>query len=80
MSYSRWSYSVWYCYADVGGGFTICGEKNFTDEELKDIDKCLSYFDGSDYTKEEIEELRGYMESHVNSKHWRDAIDKLVQE
>jgi len=44
MSYSRWSYSIWYTYADVSGGFTVCGEKNFSDEELTDIDACLNCF------------------------------------
>ena len=72
MSFSRWSNSVWYTYSDVYGGFTVCGEKNFTDKELENIDECLKFFDGSDYTPEEIDELRGYMEQYINS----DQTDK----
>jgi hypothetical protein len=48
------------------GGFTVCGEKNFSDEELKDIPKCLEFFAGRDFTPEQIEELRGYMQSYVD--------------
>lgn len=65
MSYSRWSQSIWYVYADVGGGLTVCGEKNFSDIELKDIDKCLSFFKDKDYSQEELSELRGYMEQFI---------------
>jgi hypothetical protein len=70
MSYSRWSNSVWYTYADVHGGFTVCGEKNFSDKELEDIDACLNFFRGGDdnYTEEEIEELRGYMLEYKASR------------
>jgi hypothetical protein len=68
VSYSRWSNSVWYTYSDVNGGFTVCGEKNFTDIELKDIPKCLSFFDGKGYSPEEISELRGYMEDYVEDE------------
>lgn len=68
MSYSRWSYSVWYTYADVGGGFTVCGEKNFTDEELKDIPTCLEFFKDREYSAAEIEELRSYMEAYTGTR------------
>jgi hypothetical protein len=61
MSYSRWSDSVWYTYADVHGGFTVCGERNFSDKELEDISACLKFFEGKGYTNEQIEELREYM-------------------
>ena len=63
MSYSRWSNSVWYTYADVGGGFTVCGERNFSNEELEDIEGCLDFFRKLDplYSEDEIEELREYM-------------------
>lgn len=66
MSYSRWSHSVWYTYADINGGFTVCGEKNFSDIELKDIPKCLEFFNGKGYAQEEIDELRSYMEEYTN--------------
>lgn len=68
MSFSRWSHSVWYTYSDVNGGFTVCGEKNFSDEELKDLDECLKYFNGKGYTDEELQELRGYMEMYVETE------------
>ena len=48
----------------MNGGFTIAGEKNFSDEELKDLDACLKRFEES-YTKEELLELRGYMETYL---------------
>jgi len=66
VSFSRWSNSVWYTYADVNGGFTICGEKNFSDDELKDIDACLAFFNDKNYTKTELEELRSYMEEYLD--------------
>ena len=69
MSYSRWSNSVWYTYADMAGGFTVCGEKNFSDEELKDIDKCIQFFrDKNEYTEEQLLELKGYMQRYVKKK------------
>jgi hypothetical protein len=64
MSYSRWSNSVWYTYADVNGGFTVCGERNFTDSELEDIEACLGHFKDR-YDAKQIEELRGYMTDYV---------------
>lgn len=68
MSYSRWSNSVWYTYADVAGGFTVCGEKNFTDEELRDIRKCLGFFKGRGYTESELKELERYMRQYLEDK------------
>jgi hypothetical protein len=77
VSYSRWSNSCWYTYADVNGGFTICDEINFSDEDLKDIDKCLEFFKDSDYTKEEIEELRGYMNDYINDRPFMELLEKM---
>lgn len=65
MAYSRWTTSVWYTYADANGGFTVVDEKNFSDEEMKNIDKCLEFFNGSKYSREQIEELREYMEYYA---------------
>lgn len=77
MSYSRWSNSVWYTYADVDGGFTICGERNFTDEDLKDIPKCIDFFrqrDGNTYTEDELQELEEYMRMYVKDRPKLEAM------
>lgn len=67
MSYSRWSHSVWYTYADVKGGFTVCDERNFSDEELKDIPACIQWFRDNRprYTEEQLSELEEYMCCYV---------------
>lgn len=67
MSYSRWSDSVWYTYADVNGGFTVCGHKTFSDQELKDLEKCIQFFrDFKVYTETELTELKGYMQEYLD--------------
>jgi hypothetical protein len=80
MSYSRWSTSVWYTYPS-DDGFTICGVKHFTNEELKDIDACIQWLkdhpesedalgnkENMTFTDEEYEELKGYIEKHKSSR------------
>jgi len=74
VSYSRWSNSVWYTYADVNGGFTVCGERNFSNEELKDIPKCLEHFK-KDYSAAELEELAGYVKRYL-SEYSDEAVAK----
>lgn len=77
MSYSRWGNSRWYTFWCVSDSkvrseqeFDVCGERTFTYEELiMDLKRCLDRFkmnDGigvaySPPTKEELEELKGYM-------------------
>ena len=66
LIYSRWSNSVWYTYPNNTGGFTVCGEKSFTSEEMLNIDKCIDYFRSykNNYTETQLEELKTYMEKH----------------
>ena len=80
MAYSRWSDSRWYTYwSSTSSGptkleksFCICDDPNvemhFTYADLrKDVDRCLVLVKGKHptATKEEIEELKGYMEAFM---------------
>lgn len=86
MSYSRWIDSVWYTYADVGGGFTISGEGNFTDEECKEWVGIKTKLEnkrferrpgeGDRYTEEELMELKGYVDEYLKD----EDVDTLPKE
>jgi len=69
MSFSRWSNSCWYTYADVAGGFTICGVLNLSDEEiLNSIDACIEKVKNvteNSYTQEEYQELKEYIQQYA---------------
>lgn len=77
MSYSRWSFSKWYTYHSVYSGeskesqvFTICGDINFTYKDLtKDLDRCLSLVKkrNPNYTEEDFQELKEYMQQFIKS-------------
>lgn len=82
MSYSRWPESVWYTYANVAGGFTVhfknpttneLESMNFSNEELRNIPECLRLME-SLFTKEQAEELAGYMAEYVAEENHRDVL------
>ena len=77
MAYARWGDSVFYVYADTGGGLTIHGS---LDQSLNlDNDVCLDYLispDGhwvneavsKEHTEEEVKELRGYIREYLEEE------------
>ena len=79
MSYSRWSHSDWYTYADVSGGFTVCGVMNNIPTErlrsdmwgvLKEIDEiCKSGREGwAPREGYSLAELRSYMLEYLEDE------------
>jgi hypothetical protein len=67
MTYSKWTDSIWYTFANTKGGLTVCvGQdyKTFKEHELENIDHCIGYFRLKNYTEEELNELRNYMNKH----------------
>ena len=83
MSYSRWSNSEWYTYADVSGGFTVCGVLDCipTEDIREDIDAVLRQVADAcksrtwapkNVTPALLEELRSYMLEYLGDEEARD--------
>ncbi len=78
MSYSRWSHSVWYCYASVDDTLRVVDVGEWTKTQLlNDLDSVLQSIrekrfqrigGGDRYTEPEIQELKSYMEDYIASE------------
>ena len=72
MSYSRWSNSEWYTYADVHGGFTICGVANYSADRLRnEWAQIKEELHAKGYLEDELDELKTYVDMYLRDEEKR---------
>lgn len=86
MTYSRWANSFWYTYADVAGGFTVCGVCNFSRKALMSgLEPCLEKVKGICETLEkpattaQLNELREYMLEYLVDEQFLNWKEREVE-